>query len=528
MNLYSKKQRWKIFLVLIAAVIVGTSLWYTGRVVNQIKDDEERKINQWASNVRGNIEQVNVQDSLLQQQRLAYELLTQKEKQEAKLWARAMEELGKDNMGYGDYSFFIEIIQGNENIPVILVDNKGAVSSARNLDFEASDLAPLHPGLNADSMYQDTLLKLAESWGEINPPIPLDYILNQKFLVYYRYSKQIDEFEKATTVLQAKSDSLFHVFNENLKTSIKLFRMVFVDANTGEVISSNLDVSVLNNEVELAEKIADMKSENQRIPVEIQGEVKGYIYYQNSDLVKQLSYYPYIQFGIIGLFLLVSYFLFSTFRKAEQNQVWVGMAKETAHQLGTPISSLIAWCEILKDKDVDDAIITEINKDIVRLETVTERFSKIGSGGELSADKVYPVVKHVFDYLEKRVSKKVTLEVKGDTDVMAMINVPLFEWVVENLSKNSVDAMAGGGQLTCIVTGKEKEVHIDFVDTGKGISTKRFKTVFEPGFTTKQRGWGLGLSLVKRIVEGYHKGKVFVLRSEPGKGTTFRVVLKQG
>src|SRR5690606_17085756 len=235
--------------------------------------------------------------------------------------------------------------------------------------------------------------------------------------------------------------------------------MVFVDAKSGEVISSNLDDKVLSDKKKLKKVIGDMKSENEQIPVEIQGEIKGYIYYQNSDLVKQLSYYPYIQFGIIGLFLLVSYFLFSTFRKAEQNQVWVGMAKETAHQLGTPISSLIAWTEILRDKNIDPETILEINKDIERLETVTQRFSKIGAGGELKPDAVYPVVKRVFDYLGKRVSKRTTLSIEGDKAAVAMINVPLFEWVIENLSKNSVDAMGGEGSLVCEISATDNEVY---------------------------------------------------------------------
>jgi signal transduction histidine kinase len=224
---------------------------------------------------------------------------------------------------------------------------------------------------------------------------------------------------------------------------------------------------------------------------------------------------------------LVSYFLFSTFRKAEQNQVWVGMAKETAHQLGTPISSLMAWTELLKSQGVEDSVIVEINKDLNRLETVTDRFSKIGSGGELTSRSVGPVVENVYSYLEKRVSKKLVITHDCSSSIVADINEPLLEWVIENLSKNGIDAMGGEGALHAQLSEDDNFVHLDISDTGKGINNTHFKTVFEPGFTTKQRGWGLGLSLVKRIVEEYHHGKVFVLKSELGKGTTFRVSLKR-
>jgi signal transduction histidine kinase len=244
-------------------------------------------------------------------------------------------------------------------------------------------------------------------------------------------------------------------------------------------------------------------------------------------LLTQLKYYPYFQFGIIGLFLIIAYYLFSTSRKVEQNQVWVGMAKETAHQLGTPLSSLMAWVEYLKLKNVDENTITELSKDITRLETITERFSKIGSMPKLENENVIEVLNQTLEYLKVRISKNVTIELKSEsTDLLAKLNPSLFSWVLENLIKNAVDAMKGDGKITVSVTDQSQFVYIDVADTGTGIPRSKQKTIFEPGFTTKQRGWGLGLSLAKRIIENYHSGKIFVKQSD-AMGTTFRIVLNK-
>ncbi len=538
MNLYSKKQRWKIVLVIVAAVIVGVSLMITGNIVNKIKQDEKGDVKEWSRNVRNNVQTINASDSLLLQNKIANdllirnsELLIKSEVADVQEWADAMHELSNE---YNDYSFFIKKIQSNDKIPLIVLNHKGEPSEWRNLSFDESVFSSYGDEKVQDSLFKDSLTHLADEWGKTRTPIELDYILNQKFRVYYTNSRAIAQLNEAIAEFEQKSEeyknrslALLNEFNTSLEKSIKLFPMVYVDAVSNEVISTNLEDEVKNDPKKLKAAIEEMKSEHEAIPVEIAGEVKGYIYYQNSELVKQLSYYPYIQFGIIGLFLLVSYFLFSTFRKAEQNQVWVGMAKETAHQLGTPISSLMAWTELLKSQGVDESVIVEINKDLNRLETVTDRFSKIGSGGELSSQSVGPVVERVYTYLEKRVSKKMTITRDCDNGIVADINEPLLEWVIENLSKNGIDAMEGEGSLHAQLSEEGDWVHLDISDTGKGIPGAQFKTVFEPGFTTKQRGWGLGLSLVKRIVEEYHHGKVFVLKSELNKGTTFRVSLKR-
>lgn len=254
------------------------------------------------------------------------------------------------------------------------------------------------------------------------------------------------------------------------------------------------------------------------------------IYYKDSDLLTELKFFPYIQLSVIFIFLLMAYTAFSSSRKSEQNQVWVGLAKETAHQLGTPISSLMAWLELMKEKfnAEDDVLIAEMENDVKRLEIVADRFSKIGSTPKLEEHTVYDVVKDYVDYFRVRVSRNINFDMEGNRYLKAGLNVPLFDWVLENLLKNAVNAIEGKGKIKVEISGNKikKQVFIDVTDTGKGIPRSKFETVFQPGYTTRKRGWGLGLSLTKRMIENYHDGQIFVKESELGKGTTFRIVLK--
>ncbi len=250
--------------------------------------------------------------------------------------------------------------------------------------------------------------------------------------------------------------------------------------------------------------------------------------FDDSLMLNRLTVYPYIQLGVVSIFVLIAIFALLSFKKTEQNRVWVGLSKETAHQLGTPISSLMAWTELLKDKYDGDELITEMSKDVSRLETIAERFSKVGSMPDPVAEDVVVVLNRALGYIERRSPATVRF-VRNfpQTPVIARMNAPLFEWVVENLCKNAVDAMDGSGVLTIDLFEDSDNAYIEVADTGKGIAKGSFKTVFQPGFTTKKRGWGLGLSLAKRIVEEYHKGRIFVKKSEQGKGTVFRVELRK-
>jgi len=256
------------------------------------------------------------------------------------------------------------------------------------------------------------------------------------------------------------------------------------------------------------------------------------VYYKDSPLLQELRIFPYIQLSVIAIFLLVAYTAFNTSRKSEQNQVWVGLAKETAHQLGTPISSLMAWLELIKEKfkAEKDPLMAEMENDIKRLEIIADRFSKIGSKPKLEDHSVYYVIKDFVDYFSVRVSNNISFEITGNPYLKAGLNVPLFDWVLENLLKNAVNAIEGRGKIKVEINqnkAKRNQILIDITDTGKGIPRSKFDTVFQPGYTTRKRGWGLGLSLTRRIVKNYHNGQVFVRDSELTKGTTFRIVLRK-
>ena len=305
--------------------------------------------------------------------------------------------------------------------------------------------------------------------------------------------------------------------------------VIVVDENDTIVFHRNLDSLKALDQAYLQTKFLSMKAEKLPIEIQVTDEYKQYIYYEDSIILKKLFYYPFVQLFIVFLFITIAYFAFSSSRKAEQNQVWVGMSKETAHQLGTTISSLMAWVELLKIKKVEPDLVKEINKDVSRLETITEGFSKIGSAPKLKETNVIEIIESSIKYIKTRSSKKVNFEViyNNNNNFNVPLNIALFEWVIENICKNAIDAMSGDGKITAEITDHFQMIYIDISDTGKGISKSKFKTVFNPGFTTKKRGWGLGLSLTKRIIENYHQGKIFIKSSEPDVKTTFRIVLKK-
>ena len=356
--------------------------------------------------------------------------LKERETQQIKLYAKALEYTINETMDQDIYFVTDEILIQNNSIPRILISENGEIISYRNIDVDSS-LSPA----------------------------------NQKKLIYEELEEMRDVYDPIEVVDR--------------------------DSETNEVVTIN------------------------------------YVYYKNSFLLTQLSYYPYVQLSVIAIFGFISYMAFNYSKAAEQNRVWVGLAKETAHQLGTPISSLMAWVEYFKEEASikDKSLISELDKDIQKLQVITERFSNIGSTPVLKEVDVEELVHSVIDYLRPRISPKVIISIHALTPgITAQLNPPLFEWVIENLCKNAVDAMSGNGEIRIdILKGSEGRVFIDLSDTGKGIPKSKVKQVFNPGFTTKKRGWGLGLTLAKRIIENYHQGKIFVKSSEENQGTTFRI-----
>lgn len=288
-----------------------------------------------------------------------------------------------------------------------------------------------------------------------------------------------------------------------------------------------LDLSK-ENELYLQSKLSKLKHSRNKIDIKIDASTTQHLYYEDSDILRRLAYYPYIQLGVLLLFLAIAYFALISVKKAEQNKVWVGLSKETAHQLGTPISSLMAWIELLQSMGVDPSMIQDMDKDVKRLSKIADRFSKIGSMPDKELEFINEAVQTSLEYMSKRIPKRVNLELQlsDEQNCGVMLCQSLFEWVMENLTKNAVDAMSGEGSIHITVQSLDQQVATILVkDTGKGIPRKNFKTVFNPGFTTKSRGWGLGLTLVKRIIEDYHDGKIYVKESELGKGTTFCIEL---
>ncbi|MFD2825975.1 sensor histidine kinase [Leeuwenhoekiella polynyae] len=320
----------------------------------------------------------------------------------------------------------------------------------------------------------------------------------------------------------------YYALSQKINSKNQYIPIIITDYKDSIVNSINIPEGVLDDPIQSQEILMEMAAENDPIRIDILGGELWYAYYGHSPVINQLKYFPVVLVIIVILFIGVIYFFYATSKASEQNLLWAGMAKETAHQIGTPLSSLVGWTEILKAENVNPEYIEEINKDINRLETITGRFSKIGSIPKLDATNIITETQEAFEYLANRSSKLIDFEIdvppKGQ--LFVMLNKELYAWSIENLVKNAIDAMKGKGKLTLTIKRDTRYVRILISDTGKGIPKMNFSTIFEPGYTTKKRGWGLGLSLTKRIIEEYHDGQVRVLNSEINKGTTFQIALK--
>jgi len=505
-DIYLKKRRWKLILFTIAVIIVAASLYYTNILVDEIRKDERKNVEIWADAIHHKADLVNVTNKLFEQ-------IKDEERRRVITLAEAQTMI--NTVTSSQYlTFLLGIIANNTNIPVIQTDNQGIIDYSRNLKLGGDTLFKLE-----GTKLEGKLLKEFT----VYPPIIINYYRDKKVYLYYKDSNIFTELKKVI------DDLVSSFFSEVVLNSASV-PVIITDSTGKNVISyGNIPTKKMENRAFIEQTLNSMASQNTPIRVNLANTGVHYIYFEDSFLLKQLQYYPYVQLAVVTVFLFIAYLLFSYARKSEQNQVWVGMAKETAHQLGTPLSSMVAWIELLKLKGLDNETVQEIEKDVLRLETITDRFSKIGSSAKLEKLNVVQVVHQAVGYISTRTSQKVKFEVTPPpTKVMEVpLNLHLFEWVIENLSKNAVDAMEGSGLISIEVTDDVDHVHIDVSDTGKGIPKSRFKTIFHPGFTSKSRGWGLGLTLSRRIIQNYHKGKIFVKSSTLGKGTTFRIILKK-
>jgi len=482
-----------------AVAIVAASIFFTNILVRKIASDERQKIKTWAGAVQQRAQWISFNETLFRKMQI-------EERKKVEALAIAYRKINDSPPDQSD-DYSIEIITQNNSIPVILTDENRIIKFSRNTT-----------NLKEGTKLEGRLLKEFS----VYPPILINYLVG-KVYIYYKESLLF-------TDLKNKLNNLVVGFFSEIANNSASVPVLITDYSKKRVIETgNMPTSRINDPHYQQQLIKEMSAENEPIFIDISGRIQ-YVFYKDSWLLTQLRYYPIIIFIVIGLFLLVAYLLFSVARKAEQNQVWVGLAKETAHQLGTPLSSIMAWVELLKmQPNVPNETIVEMEKDVDRLQTVAERFSKIGSTAALTKTNLTDLIYNAIDYLKTRTSQNVHYYIltPPEVQIFAPINQQLFEWVIENICRNAVDAMAGKGSITINITDEVKTVSIDISDTGKGIPKSKFKTIFNPGYTSKQRGWGLGLSLSERIITNYHSGKIFVKSSTVDKGTTFRIILKK-
>lgn len=500
MNIYTQKQKWKWLLAIAAFIIVIGSLWYTNNLVNHIANDEKRKVKLWAEAVQKKANLVKFTNQL-------FEKIKSEERKKAILYAKTTEQLTKES-GNSTINFLLYVLQDNTTVPMILADEQGKIGAKINFDSVKEK----------DPAYMQSEL---EQMKTLYPPVEIQIYKTTKQYLYYKDSKVFAD-------IKLVFDSLIKSFITEVAINSADVPVIYTDSSQTKVIAAGeINLEEINTPEKLQVKIKELKSENAPLAIDLGEGSTNYIFYAQSNLLTQLKYYPYVQFGVIGLFLLIAYILFSTARKAEQDQVWVGMSKETAHQLGTPLSSLMAWNEHLRGLGVDENIINEMQNDVHRLNTITDRFSKIGSQPTLVNEDIVALLSKSINYLKQRSSKNINYAVQlPNKQILVDLCGPLFEWVIENLCKNAIDAMNGKGDLKIVLLEEPERIKIEISDTGKGIPKNKFKEVFKPGYTTKTRGWGLGLSLCKRIIENYHNGKIYVKESELDKGTTFCIELK--
>ena len=405
-------------------------------------------------------------------------------------------------------AIYLDIIRNNISIPLVITDSKDNIIFSSNL-----------PKDQEGKKIFDAEMKRAYSKF---PPIKIDPGYGTVQWLHYNESLIYTE-------LKAVLEGMIDHFMEEITLNSVGAPVIITNEDQTKILSfGNLDTLMMQDTNYVKRQLEIMRDENDPLQIEFMNTGKAPIFYRTSDLVEQMRYYPIIQLFVFALFLIVAYLLFSYARRSEQNQVWAGMAKETAHQLGTPLSSLMGWIELLKMQEEPFVGTHEMEKDIERLQIVTDRFSKIGSVPTPEPTDINYLIRDTMDYLQKRFSKKFEFEINLPEGELVMPLIPsLFRWVLENLTKNAVDAMGDHGKITLNLIDDGDHIHIDLSDTGKGIAKSKIKQVFNPGYTSKKRGWGLGLSLAKRIIEDYHKGKIFVKSSVVGEGTTFRITLKK-
>ncbi|MDR2906957.1 MAG: HAMP domain-containing histidine kinase [Bacteroidales bacterium] len=468
-------------------------------LIRQISEDERRNVTLWASSIQKKMEMVAYTQNFFVQ-------IEKMDRQRLQVWSEAFPRLAYiDN---DDFEYFRRTIEENTAYPCVITYGDGKIFDCMNVDFDCSNMTYM-----PDSIIRDFLRY---------PPIEVHY-LDYKMRVYYKQS---------TLFLQLKSmlEELTNSFITEIIDNSASVPVLLVTENEKKVITAgNLEPNRYADSVALKQTLAYMRSQNEPVTI-TDGFDTFYIFYENSRILTRLMYIPWFFSLALAAFIVSMIWVIRMVRRSENDKLWVGMSRETAHQLGTPISSLVGWIEYLRTKDVDEGSVTEIEKDIEKLKTIADRFSKIGSKPEMSNENVVEAVYKAIAYLQPRLSSKIKFEVNSPvgTVINAQINSKLLEWVIENLSKNATDAIGTNeGRIQIEISEHPKTVILDITDNGKGIAKDNWAIVFDAGYTTKTRGWGLGLALGYRIIHDYHKGKIFIKHSVVDEGTTFRIILNK-
>ena len=495
-----RKPTWKWILFVSAAAIFTVIIIYSNKLIKKIAQEERQRIEIWAGAITYKTQIINETERFFDSIRI-------EEGNQASIFAKAVKKVAEASL-YEDITFYQDIISANKTVPTIIASPNGNIDAAINLPDSV--------------LMMRNIRELGEGLQDFDS-LKLPYYHRDYVIVYYKNSHIYGDFRDMI-------DNLLESFFQETVINSASVPVIITDSTQINVIAAgNIDSSVIAAPFKVNARLEKMREENDPIVLEWLDHGKCYVFYEESSVLKQLRLFPYIQYGIIFVFLLIAYLLFSVTKRSEENRVWVGMSKETAHQLGTPISSLMAWTELLKEMPVDSSIPQEIGKDVHRLETIAQRFSKIGSVPVLEQTDIVPIIDNFTNYLQTRISSMVHIHFeKPDHPIVLPLNQQLFEWVIENLCKNSADAMNGKGDITISITEEKNKVYIDITDTGKGIPPKMQKRIFSPGYTSKSRGWGLGLTLAKRIIQNYHRGKLFVKSSVIDQGTTMRIQLNSG
>lgn len=493
------KQRIKLILMILSIALAIFALWQVNSIARQVSESEEAKIRLWANAIA----QRNRISSATQH---FFQQATLDEHRKMQLYTDILQSFNDPDLST-DLRFslaYVNYIVDSARTPIIITTAKDSLITV--------------PKELAGQKLEGALM---EEYSQ-NPPF--NYRLwGMPMTLYYKESQYYTQLRH---VLMGFTRS----FLADITNNSVLVPVIIVDSSRTQVIAlGNIDSSEVNNPAKLLPRLERMASINDPIAITLPDNCHAYVYYEDSALLRALGWVPMF-YIIIGLVLLVvAYYIFRTTRTMEQNRIWVGLAKETAHQLGTPLSSLMAWKDYLRGKEFTDQYAAEVEKDLLRLETITHRFSKIGSVPELKEEDVAAAVDAAIAYLRSRAPRKVQFAVSfpSDEQFIAPLNSYLFQWVIENLCKNAIDAMEGAGTINIVASQDARNIYIDVSDTGKGMSPSVQKRIFDSGFTTKSRGWGLGLPLARRIINQYHRGRLFLKYSVPGQGTTFRIVLKK-